>query len=504
MTATASGELRLDACFPLAARYRRPSVAPGTVREPSARFRSFPYSERHLQCVWYDPALRPSRLTTQEGEAVEVEDAGVWNLEAGPDFLGAALRVGPERRRMAGDVEVHIHPQDWRTHGHRDDARYARVRVHVTYFPGRLPPGELPAGAVQVALQDGLAAQPQFSFEHIDLAVYPYAARAARPPCLQLLHGWSAAEKENVLDAAGQERLRRKAERLALRMAEAGADQALYEEVLMALGYKHNKIPFRRLAGLVPVEQLRACAGTDARTAYALLLGAAGLLPASLFSRWDETTRRHVRSLWDAWWKHRERWEHRMMTRDDWRLAGLRPANSPVRRLAAAAWLFTRPVPLAESWAAWGRQGAARAVARVSAQVGDVRDDYWERRWTWGGPRQDEPAALIGPDRAQVLAVNVVLPFLAAQEEGPVFPPGLLAALPAESSNALVKQTAFNLFGPHHPDALYRTGLRRQGLLQIFHDYCLNDRSRCASCAFPALLAGWREQARDRKPKESP
>ena len=182
MNATPRVPTRTDACFPLAAEYRgrtRPRVA---VREPSARFRSFPYSERHLQCVWYDPALRPTALATQDGEPVEVEDPGVWNLEAGPDFLGAALRIGVERRRISGDVEVHIHPHDWRNHAHRADPLYARVRVHVTYFPGRLAAGELPPGAAQVALQEGLAGQPQFAFENIDVAVYPFAARAARPP----------------------------------------------------------------------------------------------------------------------------------------------------------------------------------------------------------------------------------------------------------------------------------------------------------------------------------
>jgi len=56
-----------------------------------------------------------------------------------------------------------------------------------------------------------------------------------------------------------------------------------------------------------------------------------------------------------------------------------------------------------------------------------------------------------------------------------------------------VRQTAHNLFGPAHPPVLYRTGVRRQGLLQIFHDYCLNDRSRCAGCTFPALLAAWKQ-----------
>jgi hypothetical protein len=35
-------------------------------------------------------------------------------MEPGPDFLGAVLRIGPERRRIRGDVEIHLRPSDWR------------------------------------------------------------------------------------------------------------------------------------------------------------------------------------------------------------------------------------------------------------------------------------------------------------------------------------------------------------------------------------------------------
>jgi hypothetical protein len=117
----------------------------------------------HLGGVWFDPALRPPALKTERGEEVVVEDPGLWNLEAGPDFLGAALRIGPGRRRITGDVEIHIHPSDWAAHRHRTDPRYAGVRVHVTYYPGRAAAGSLPAGALQLALKDALAANPMFS-----------------------------------------------------------------------------------------------------------------------------------------------------------------------------------------------------------------------------------------------------------------------------------------------------------------------------------------------------
>jgi hypothetical protein len=70
--------------------------------------------------------------------------------------------------------------------------------------------------------------------------------------------------------------------------------------------------------------------------------------------------------------------------------------------------------------------------------------------------------------------------------------------LPADSDNSLARQAAFFLFGPAHPVSLYRSGLRRQGLLQIFHDFCINDRTRCEACPFPSMLDLSRNRTMDR------
>lgn len=483
---------RIDACFPRAVRYGRPPRGTGAaVHEPPARFRAFPYSERHLQCVWSDLALRPALLKTHRGEEVHVEEPGVWNLEAGPDFLGAALRIGPERRRVTGDVEIHIHPSDWQQHGHRSDPRYDRVVAHVTYFHSPLADEMLPPGCIQIALREALAVNPLFSFDSIDVAAYPFGARAAMPPCSVELAAWPPAGKAALLDTAGEERLRRKAVRMADAVAERGSGQALYEEVMAALGYKHNKSPFRRLAELVTLDELQLASAGDAVAAYALLAGVAGLIPASVQPAWDDETRSFVRLLWDSWWRRKGEWESRALRREHWRLSGFRPANHPLRRLAAAARLFAAGPPLA--WMEAGPDGFRGLL------LGAV-DPYWSFRESLGGKRAAQPMQLIGDERADALTVNVAAPFLAAMGRRQPFLEGrVLDRLPVEGDNAVLKQTAHHLFGPDHPSKLYATGLRRQGLLQIFHDYCLNDRSRCAGCTFPALLKSFRagEGSRD-------
>ena len=88
-------------------------------------------SERHVQAIWYDAALRPGDLRTSGGAKVRVVDPGRWNLEAGPDFRDAVLEIGTDRRRVRGDVEIHVHAADWTSHGHIGDPEYANVVAHV-------------------------------------------------------------------------------------------------------------------------------------------------------------------------------------------------------------------------------------------------------------------------------------------------------------------------------------------------------------------------------------
>jgi len=481
--------------FPLADWYAPevPSRA-FVARETAAKGRIFGYSERHVQAVWFDPRWRPDRMMTLAGEMVEVEFPGTWNLEAGPDFLGAALLVGPDRRRITGDVEVHIFPADWRHHHHADDPRYRRVCAHVTYFEGALRDDELPPGTQQIALRSVLKCDPSFAFEHIDVTTYPYAGRADIPPCRDELSLWRIEDRTRLLESAGHARLRLKSERFADAIIERGADQTLYEAVLAAIGYQHNKRPFHELARRLPVETLRRISRGEVKRTYALLAGMSGLLPSDWPTAWDDETRGFVRELWDIWWKERDQLPD-PMTRTEWQLHGIRPLNHPLRRMMAAAMVFACEGDghiLIESWL---RDSCRETMVRLESSFMGSNAPYWPLRVSLGGVKQKSPTALLGQDRLESLLINVVLPLAAAFGYDAHKVRSCLTEARPETINHIMKQTAFYLLGPDYPSLLLASAGQRQGLLQIFHDHCLHDRSHCARCAFPAWLNKTRNQA---------
>jgi len=257
-------------------------------------------TERHVQAIWYDAALRPGNLVTRRGSAVAVISPGEWNLEAGPDFRNAVLEIGRERRRIVGDVEVHLCPADWDFHRHGADPNYRNVVAHVTWGCGPVPQS-LPPGAVSIWLGRFVTADTSFSPEQVDLEAYPYARLplGARP-CEETI-GHDPDLARAVLTAAGKHRLRMKARRLSGRLCATRGDrrQVFYEEVMTALGYKRNALQFRHVAERVPIAELPE----ETAAARAALLVAGG------FETWDRS--------------------------------GYRPRNTPERRLERAADIFT-------------------------------------------------------------------------------------------------------------------------------------------------------------------
>ena len=311
-----------------------------------------PITERHVQAIWYDAALRPKNLVTRRGSAVAVVSPGVWNLGAGPDFRGAVLEIGPDLRRVVGDVEIHLTPSDWDFHRHGADPSYRNVVAHVTWGCGPVP-ASLPPGAVSIWIGRFLSSDPTFSSDRIDLEAYPYARLPdGVRPCEERI-GRDPDLARHVLSDAGRHRLRMKARRLCGRLCAAAGrrDQVFYEEVMTALGYKRNQAQFRHVAERVPIADLPSEVGA----------AKAALAVAGSF--------------------------------EEWNCRGFRPHNAPQARLEHAAEVFASTPTMALADAADFARDACRAMVRTMC----------------GG-------RFMGRGRAAAIVANVVLPFALAEE----------------------------------------------------------------------------------------
>ncbi len=457
--------------------WRLHAASPTAVQEGRERF---PFTERHLQCIWYDPALRPAFLQTDEEETVHVLNPGFWNLEAGPDFLDAELVIEPDTRHVRGDVEIHIYPRDWLRHKHAQDPRYRQVIAHITYFPASSLPLHLPAHTLQIALQPLLNDEHPLDIAAIDVAAYPYAARMQPCPCARIMQQHAhRLSPQTVLQAAGSYRFQTKVQELEQQLRPFTLPDVLYRNTMRNMGYKSNQRAFLELADAVPVSQLQ---GQPPLQNFARLLGMAGLLPADLQpSTANLDARQFLRLVWDAWWPIQT--DGTPLPAGTWARTSTRPANTPERRLAGIAILFARQHPWQEiAKMLQGQQPLVPALTQLLEPHPAL--DFWLRHATFRSRTQPRQTALIGPARLAAWLNNTLLPLAVATREI-TLQTAMDLTLP-EASNSVIRETASRILGSDQTPQTYAgSGIRQQGLIQIYADFCQNG---CQNCRLHTAL----------------
>lgn len=427
-------------------------------------------NELELQARWFAGDFGKQFQSTC-GKEIEIVQFGVWNREAGPDFRDAAICVdGSEMLR--GSVEFDLTDRSWETHGHSTNPAFEDTVLHVFVNAG------------EHSFFTRTATHRNLLQVRVDPTALPDAFAAnvplARPGrCQAPLRGLAEGRVVSVIDAAARFRLQRKAARLRAMAESHGADEALFQELAGALGYKQNKLPFILVAQRLPLTALRR--QDDA--AEALLFGVAGFLEAPDLSVYESDTRSYLRALWDQWWPHRDALQRLVLPRKIWHLSGARPLNHPQRRIGALS-------AIVREWPGWQkalRAGNPRESAR--AFLLGLRHRYWNHHYTLTSEAVAGKMALVGETRIAEILANVVFPWLSGRG---VDVTSEYQGLRSRLSNRRLETAVTRLFGDDPRRAEFvKTVAHQQGLLQIYEDFCLQDNSDCAHCPFPEQMQTW-------------
>jgi hypothetical protein len=509
--------------------YRKPchEVSSAAEREEGYEPASGPNqpSEHLLHLLWQRQELLHQALMTLEQQAITVYRPGRWSRSSGPDFLDAKLRLGNGPIRV-GAVEVHVLASDWFHHGHHRDPEYTKVLLHVVWR------NDLEAQTVidasgreipQLALSTALTTPPGELQSLLEGESLPTEPGAAMTPCQRSLLEMAPETVGRLLEMAGEERWRQKANRFALRAERRGVEQALYESLLEALGFKGNRMPFWQLARLAPVARIReVLAATQATPMHvqAILYGVAGFL-----QQWQKARRKpqpeshaYLARL-ATYWEPVAKLFPESVDGRQWRLLGIRPANFPQRRIAAAGYwladlwqhslmdtLFT-PMRAIEAQASRGllRRCTQDLVRRLHV-TGE--EDFWSRRYTIDGPELRRAVDLLGPGRATTIVVDVLWPAAAALAQLGEEPISIAAVRalylchPRQPANEVTREMIRQFFGADRARAaIVNSACRQQGLMQLYRDFCLSELETCQECALPRLLARLERLQRDMSPK---
>jgi len=471
--------------------------------------------ETVAHALWLEQPWGPFPVRDVTGASVEIISPGWLNGGAGPDFSGAVFRHGdgdPQR----GDVEIHVRSSDWIRHKHHRDPAYNGVRLHaVLYCDTTAGPRMTLEGRPLIEIELGPLCAPLIERIRGELGAGPDPAGLAQVTgrCGGEFDRLGADKAAELLDAAGEGRLTLKSKRFAAAIRAGSGEQELYQGLLETLGYRAFKSQFARLAQRAPLESLRSIqVEVDRRyrpmVFQGVLFGLAGFLDGAgiLPVQADGETVRHYAALGEVWREMSSRYSlASVMTGGDWPLKGSRPANYPMGRLAGLGrflaehvdtdleTLFARMMARfpVDGSGADRRAWTASAVSLFATPV----EEYWAFRYTPGGRKLTRPRRLIGPDRINLFLINVAVPYFLARArraEDRKAEKRLRAVfhkLAAPGTNSTVRFMTSRLFGGGPARRGFINGVRQQGLIQIYQDFCSANPKGCAGCRFAAYLS---------------
>ena len=251
-----------------------------------------------MQYIWQHRLWPATDMFTVDGRKIHVIDPGRLNTDSGPDFFNAKIYI--DGRLWAGDVEIHVRATDWHRHGH-----------DVTRPDGQTIP------------QMRMPCAPDFHIRYSQLVDAP----AASLPCASHIAKLSRLHLSDWMSSLAYERLYAKTDRIDTILSRLSGDweSACYITIARALGFGINGDPFERLALSMPLNIVGK--HSDSLIAIeALLFGQSGLIAPS-----DDP---YVCQLQREYAFLCHKFGLKAPQSLGWKMARMRPANFPHRRIA--------------------------------------------------------------------------------------------------------------------------------------------------------------------------
>ncbi len=414
-------------------------------------------NEKLLHFIWKYQLFNQDKLTTADGEKLEIVNKGTHNTDSGADFQNVKIRIG--NTLWAGNVEIHVNSNDWIAHKHTNDSAYNNVVLHVVYQKNgknvsRKAGGEIPT----LELSNRIKESTLFRFEEL-------SKRKAWIPCNKFFNDANGPAVKNFLERLLIERLEGKVQQIHQLLVDSGNDweNVMFQTIARYFGAGINKEPFFLLAKSLPVK-VWAKHQDDRLQTEALVFGQAGFLNDKFDDDYPNQLRKEYNYL--------KRLHHlEPLEKHIWKFLRLRPSNFPTIRLAQLAALMSKEVKL------FSQILEAKNVKAIHKFLDAEVPDYWKSHYQFDKPSKKVNSHL-GASMKDVLLINAVAPVLFAygkykDEETYCDRAFKILETCKPESNAIISGwKKMNMEALNACDS--------QSLLQLKNEYC--DKFRCLEC----------------------
>lgn len=451
----------------------------------------YPYlywTERHLQAMWWEQKYFKN-LKTKDDLSIEVISPGIWNGEAGPDFLKAHLKIG--NQEIKGDIEIHLNDEHWFQHRHYQDSRYDHVILHISLNPSKVPKTIVDSKGRQIPqayFEKSLTIPQSRILQLIDLEEYPYRKFLGSGRCAKTLFNSLTEEKiQDVFYTAADLRLTQKA--IYLKSHIEDPRLLLPAGIAIALGYKNNSEAFFELF----LRLLKHKDKTE-KEMLAIALGICGFFSDKFRIKWQSSE--FYVELYNKYAELSILAPHSIpLTLDK-----VRPLNHPIRRIVYLVKLLQDPLVsslYAEIYLCWNQHWPSTYLKKNWTHVSQMFherlpiyiDHYWNQHYTFENDIQTQPLPLLGKELKDVILVNTILPLLYVDimqtnntSEIKAFR-NFYETLPA-IHNSKADYLSNRFFGDLPKKKILQKAISQQGAFQLYKDFCMYFEASCDGCSF--------------------
>ncbi|OEJ98968.1 hypothetical protein A8C32_07230 [Flavivirga aquatica] len=413
--------------------------------------------EDFLHYIWKHKKFQINNLKTVLGKSIIITNGGQHNLNSGPDFFNAKLRLGEQL--WAGNVEIHIKSSDWFLHNHEQDRAYDNVILHVVWEHD-----------TDVFRKDNTSIPTLQLKDFIDISVINNYEKlfSKQSKWINCENNFASIDNfvlNNWKERLYFERLERKSKTIEALLKESKNDweAVLFKMLAKNFGLKVNGESFFSIAQSLDFSIIRKTQPNQ-QTLEALLLGQAGQLEDDLQTPYYLNLVKDYKFL-----KQKFNLENNQVA--PVQFFRLRPPNFPTIRLSQLASLYHKYQNLFSKVIEINELKGFYDLFKVSTSK------FWETHYTF----QKESKALnktLTKPFVELILINTILPikFCYAKQKGEIIDDNIIkiASIIDSEKNNIIK--AFNNLKKCSSSAL-----DSQALIQLKTAYC--DKNKCLKCA---------------------
>lgn len=427
--------------------------------------------EEFLQYIWENRLFISENLQTNNGDKIEILNQGKRNSDSGPDFFNAKIKF--ENTIWAGNIEIHKKASDWQKHKHQNDKAYNNVILHVVETNDQQITRDNGEPIPTVVLE-----YP----EHLKTNYQNLLDSKSWIACQQQFHKIDPIVLQLGFNRLMIERLENKTEEILARLQQNNNDwnETFYQMLARMFGFKVNAVPFELLAKSVPI-QILAKNKNNLFQLEALLFGNSGLLNQQLLG--DD----YFLQLRDEYSFLYKKYKLQAIESHLWKFMRLRPVNFPTVRISQFAALIHVSQNLLSKIIEIENVDKLKELFKVNAS------EYWDAHYNFNKISKKTAVKELGETSANILIINVVIPFLFVygEKQNKHYLKNraldFLEQLPPEN-NSIIKKW-------HGLGIQAHSAFESQALLQLKNCYC--EPKKCLNCHIGVKLVSAPENQKD-------